>query len=55
MPKYEFICHACAKPFSKVLTNEEYAEGMVTCPNCGSDNVEQRLSAMYATTFKKSA
>jgi putative FmdB family regulatory protein len=55
MPTYEFFCHACAKPFSKTLNLKEYEEGTVACPDCGSDDVEQRLSSFYAVTSKKSA
>ena len=55
MPTYEFFCHACSKPFSKMLTLKEYEEGTVACPRCGSDDVEQRLSSGYAVTYKKSA
>ncbi|HEX9120246.1 MAG TPA: FmdB family zinc ribbon protein [Terriglobales bacterium] len=55
MPQYEFFCHACSKPFSKALTLKEYEEGGVACPDCGSDDVEQRLSSFYAVTSKKSA
>lgn len=55
MPEYEFFCHACSKPFSKILTLQEYEEGSVTCPSCGSEEVEQRLSSGYAITSRKSA
>jgi putative FmdB family regulatory protein len=55
MRTYEFFCHGCAKPFSKTLTLKEYEEGTVVCPDCGSDDVEQRLSSFYAVTSKKSA
>ncbi|HEX9119852.1 MAG TPA: zinc ribbon domain-containing protein, partial [Terriglobales bacterium] len=55
MPTYEFFCHACSKPFSKTLTLAEYEEGEVVCPDCGSDDVEQRISKFYAVTSKKSA
>jgi putative FmdB family regulatory protein len=55
MPTYEFFCHACSKHFSKTLTLAEYEEGEVVCPDCGSDDVEQRLSSFYAVTSKKSA
>ena len=55
MPHYDFFCHACSKTFSKVLTLAEYEEGKVECPHCGSQNVEQRWSAFYAITSKKSA
>jgi putative FmdB family regulatory protein len=55
MPRYEFLCNACSKPFSKALTLEEYEKGKINCPTCGSDDVEQRFSSFYAVTSKKSA
>ena len=55
MPPYEFFCHACSKPFLETLTLKEYEEGTVACPDCGSDEVEQRLSSYYVVTSKKSA
>jgi len=55
MPRYEYFCHSCKKIFSKTLTMTEYEEGEITCPNCGSDDVEQSWSAFYAITSKKGA
>jgi putative FmdB family regulatory protein len=55
MPHYEFFCHACRKLFSKVLTLAEYEKCTVVCPQCGSDNVEQSWSALYAMTSRRSA
>ena len=55
MPTYEFFCHTCAKRFSKTLTLKEFEDGTVACPNCGSDDVEQRLSSFNAAISKKSA
>ena len=52
MPQYEFFCHACNRPFSKTLTPVEYKEGNVTCPQCGSKQVEQRW--FYAAAGKQS-
>ena len=52
MPDYEFFCHTCNRPFSKALTPTEYKEGNVICPNCGSEDVEQRW--FYPITVKKS-
>ncbi len=37
MPHDEYLCHACKKTFSKVLTLAEYEECEVVCPHCGSD------------------
>lgn len=55
MPHYEFFCQDCKKLFSKILSLMDYDEGEVTCPNCGSNNVEQRWSAFSAITSKKTA
>jgi putative FmdB family regulatory protein len=55
MPNYDFACGACKKPFSKILTLAQYDKGKVECPHCGSKKVEQKFSAFYAVTSKKSA
>jgi putative FmdB family regulatory protein len=55
MPHYEFFCHACKQTFSKVLTPDEYAEGSIGCPHCGSEEVERRVSAFYPISSKGSA
>ncbi len=54
MPHYNFLCRACNKEFSKILTISEYKKGQVACPKCESKNVEQRSAAFYAVTSKKS-
>jgi putative FmdB family regulatory protein len=53
MTQYEFLCHACNRPFSKTLTPSEYEEGAVTCPHCGSEEVEQRW--FYPAEARQSA
>ena len=55
MPHYDFYCRACKKSFSKILRLTDYEERDVVCPHCGSKEVEQRWSAFYAITSKKSA
>ena len=55
MPEYEFLCHACKETFTKKLTLPEYEKGKIVCPHCGSNKVEQKMSAFYAVTSKKSA
>ncbi len=47
MPRYEFFCNACEQLFFKMLTRGEYEEGGITCPECGSDNVEQHPTDFY--------
>lgn len=54
MPQYEYLCQACNKKFSVVLTVAEHDKGKIKCPMCGSSNVEQQWAAFYATTSKKS-
>jgi putative FmdB family regulatory protein len=48
---YEYLCSACSKKFSIVLTLEK---GQVKCPKCSSTKIEQQRAAFYATTSKKS-
>ncbi len=55
MPRYEFFCNACQQPFSRRLSAEEYDEGGTICPNCLSEDVEQRLTAFYPINYKESA
>ncbi len=55
MPQYDYICHACNKPFAKTLTLSEYDKGKVTCPKCRSRRVEQQVSSFCAATTKRSA
>ena len=55
MPQYEFFCNACKKTFPRILTIAEHGKEKITCPHCGSKNVEQRWSAFSAITSKKSA
>lgn len=54
MPEYEFVCRNCYKGFSKVLFQDDYEEGTLICPYCGSDRVELRASN-FTTRNKKSA
>jgi putative FmdB family regulatory protein len=55
MPTYEYLCRACHKTFSKTLTLAEADKQKVVCPHCRSAKVEQRPSAFYAVTSRKSA
>jgi putative FmdB family regulatory protein len=55
MPTYEYLCLACHKTFSKILTLAEAGRQKVSCPHCRSTKVEQRYSAFYPVTSKKSA
>lgn len=54
MPRYEFYCDDCKKPFELILTLAEYEKGKVQCPNCGKEHVHQEAAAFFAVTSKKS-
>ena len=34
MPQYNFLCRACKKEFSKIVTLLEYEKGGIVCPHC---------------------
>jgi len=54
MPRYEFYCEDCKKPFEVVLTLHEYEKGHFKCPKCGGKHVHQEAAAFFAVTSKKS-
>jgi putative FmdB family regulatory protein len=54
MPVYDYICKDCQKPFEKILTLTEHDAEKLSCPNCGSINVEQEATEFFAVTEKKS-
>lgn len=53
MPHYEYLCQACNKKFSLVLSVAEHDKDKIKCPKCGSTKVEQQWAAFFATTSKK--
>jgi putative FmdB family regulatory protein len=55
MPVYEFRCKACSKTFDEKETFAEHDQHpKVTCPHCGSAEVEPLLSPVLVKTSKKS-
>jgi putative FmdB family regulatory protein len=54
MPRYEFYCEDCQKPFERILSLAEYEKDKVTCPKCGRKHVQQEAAAFFAVTSKKS-
>lgn len=54
MPVYEFTCRDCHKDFEVIRTLSELTSGVLTCPHCGSKNIERTWSSIYAITSKKS-
>ncbi len=43
MPIYEFVCKDCKQPFEKLVRSASSATE-VTCPTCGSRDVQKELS-----------
>jgi len=54
MPIYEFLCKQCNKTFGLTLSLKEREEGKISCPACGSKEVESLLAPFFAKTSKKS-
>jgi putative FmdB family regulatory protein len=54
MPVYDYICRDCYKRFEEILTLTEHDGEKLTCPKCGSKNVEQEATEFFAMTGKKS-
>ena len=47
MPIYEYVCKECKQPFEKLVRSSSLISS-VTCPNCGSHDVQKELS-VFAT------
>jgi len=54
MPRYEFMCEKCDKPFELIMTISEREKDEVKCPKCHGTNVRPQLSGFVAQTSKKS-
>jgi len=54
MPRYEFMCETCRKPFELIATISEREKGSVKCPKCKGAKVVAQLSGFMAQTSKKS-
>jgi len=54
MPRYEFLCEKCGKPFELIMTISEREKAKVKCPKCKSTKVAPQLGGFVAQTAKKS-
>jgi putative FmdB family regulatory protein len=52
--EYAFECQGCGERFHLTESLEQHERHEEKCPKCGSDDVEQRLEAVYVSTSKKS-
>ncbi len=48
MAVYEFICRKCGTEF-EVTCHMDERDARAVCPNCGSHEVDQRLSAAFSS------
>lgn len=44
MPVYDYRCIDCRKRFDIFMSYSEYGTRSVTCPHCGSSNVQRRIN-----------
>jgi putative FmdB family regulatory protein len=54
MPRYEFLCEKCQKPFELIMTISEREKVEVKCPKCKGTKVAPQLSGFMAQTTKMS-
>lgn len=54
MPRYEFLCEKCNKPFELSMTISERGKAKPACPTCKGTKVVPQFSGFMAQTSKKS-
>ena len=54
MPRYEFLCEKCRKPFELTMTISERAKAKVKCPTCKGTKVTPQFGGFIAQTKRKS-
>jgi putative FmdB family regulatory protein len=54
MPRYEFLCEKCQKPFELVMTLSERDKAVAKCPTCKGTKVVPQFSGFMTQTRKKS-
>jgi putative FmdB family regulatory protein len=54
MPRYEFFCETCKKPFELIMTIAEREKAAVKCPTCKGTKVTPQFASFMAQTRKKS-
>ena len=54
MPRYEFRCETCAKPFELTMTIAEREKAKPKCPTCKGTKVAPQLASFMGQTSKKS-
>ncbi|NIP77866.1 MAG: zinc ribbon domain-containing protein [Gemmatimonadetes bacterium] len=54
MPRYQYRCQDCEKEFERPEHIAEHETARPTCPECGSDRVQQVFTSFFAKTSRKS-
>ena len=54
MPRYEFMCEKCDKPFELIMTIPEREKAKIQCPTCKGTKVTPQLGTFMTQTSKKS-
>ena len=54
MPRYEFLCEKCKKPFELIMTISQREKSTPKCPRCKGTKVVLQLAGFMAQTKKKS-
>ena len=54
MPRYEFLCEKCKKPFELMMTIAERETAKPKCPTCKGTKVVPQLGGFTTQTSKKS-
>jgi putative FmdB family regulatory protein len=54
VPMYEYKCLDCGKESVLTLTLKDHESGLVSCPSCKSQRMEQLISSVTAKTSRKS-
>ena len=54
MPRYEFMCEKCKKPFELTMTIRDREKAKVRCPTCKGTKVAPQLGSFSAQTSRKS-
>jgi putative FmdB family regulatory protein len=54
MPRYEFLCGKCQRPFELIMRLSESEKAKPSCPARKATNVTPQFSGFMAQTGKKS-
>ena len=50
MPLFDFKCQSCAHEFEVLIRPASYGDPPPSCPSCGSDKLERKLSTFAMTS-----